>query len=197
LEKLFEEMVQFERTQREVLRRIADPTSDLEDDDRFLFPAVDGAELLSRWDMQSQPPDILITNVSMLGAMLNREVDEPIFETTRRWLTSNEDAYFYLVLDELHLQRGAAGTEIAYLLRLLFHRLGLSDPGHRHKVRILASSASLPVDGEEGRRSLSYLWDMFGSYGTWTPQRHRATEPSEWSTASIRGTRPYCRRRCL
>jgi Lhr-like helicase len=187
LEKLFEEMVQFERTQREVRRRIADPTSDLDEDDRFLFPAVDGAELLSRWDMQSHPPDILITNVSMLGAMLNREVDDRIFETTKQWLTSNDDAYFYLVLDELHLQRGAAGTEVAYLLRLLLHRLGLSQPEHRHKVRILASSASLPVEGDEGARSRGYLWDMFGSFGTWTPQGHRATEPTEWSTAIIPG----------
>lgn len=187
LEQLFEEMVQFERTQREVRRRCADESSGLDADDRFLFPAVDGAELLSRWDMQQTPPDILITNVSMLGAMLNREVDDPVFETTKRWLISNDDAYFYLVLDELHLQRGAAGTEVAYLLRLLLHRLGLSDPAHRHKVRILASSASLPVDGEEGARSRAYLWDMFGSFGTWTPAGQRAFGPNDWGTAIVPG----------
>ncbi|WP_438018614.1 DEAD/DEAH box helicase [Sorangium sp. So ce315] len=187
LQKLFEEMVQFERTQREVRKRCADPESGLEEDDRFLFPSVDGSELLSRWDMQCHPPDILITNVSMLGAMLNREVDDPIFESTKRWLTSKDDAYFYLVLDELHLQRGAAGTEVAYLLRLLFHRLGLSDPKHRHKARILASSASLPVDGEEGARSRAYLWDMFGSFGTWTPVGDHAQGPDGWSAAIVPG----------
>lgn len=191
LEKLFEEMVQFERTQREVRRLCADPTSDLDDDERednrFLFPSVDGAELLSRWDMQCHPPDILITNVSMLGAMLNREVDESIFETTKQWLESNDDAYFYLILDELHLQRGAAGTEVAYLLRLLLHRLGLSDPKHRHKVRILASSASLPVEGDEGARSRAYLWDMFGRFGTWGPMGSRASGPDGWATAIIPG----------
>jgi Lhr-like helicase len=188
LEKLFEEMVQFERTQREVRRSCAEPGRDA--DDRFLFPSVDGAELLSRWDMQRQPPDILITNVSMLGAMLNREVDDPIFETTKQWLTSNDDAYFYLVLDELHLQRGAAGTEVAYLLRLLLHRLGLSDPAHRHKARVLASSASLPVDGEEGARSCTYLWDMFGSFGTWTAEGQHASGPDDWATAIVAGE-PY------
>lgn len=187
LEKLFEEMVQFERTQREVRRRCAEGASSLEADERFLFPSVDGAELLSRWEMQQTPPDILITNVSMLGAMLNREVDDPVFETTRQWVISNDDAYFYLVLDELHLQRGAAGTEVAYLLRFLLHRLGLSDPLHRHKVRILASSASLPVDGEEGARSCAYLWDMFGSFGTWTPAGQRATGPDDWATAIVPG----------
>ena len=65
------------------------------------------------------PPDgynFVITNISMLGAMLNREVDASIFDETRRWLEGSEDAYFYLVLDELHLHRGTSGTEVAYLL---------------------------------------------------------------------------------
>ena len=49
---------------------------------RFLFPATDGGELSSRWDMQQSPPDILVTNVSMLGTMLSREVEASIFERT-------------------------------------------------------------------------------------------------------------------
>ena len=135
------------------------------DDAPFLFPSVDGAEQVSRWDMQAQPPDILITNVSMLSAMLNREVEAPIFEKTREWL-KGDDAYFYVVLDELHLQRGAAGTELAYLLRLVLHRLGLTAPDQRHKVRVLASSASLPSEPvEEAEKSAAFLWDMFGSFG--------------------------------
>ena len=101
------------------------------------------------------PPDILITNVSMLGAMLNREVEAPIFDKTRDWLENNDDAYFYLILDELHLQRGSTGTEVAYLIRLLLHRLGLTSEKHRHKVRILASSASLPAEPEkEAKKSI-------------------------------------------
>ena len=132
----------------------------------FMFPSVDGSELTNRWDMQADPPDILITNVSMLSAMLNREVEASIFEKTRRWL-EHDDAYFFLVLDELHLQRGAAGTEVAYLLRLLLHRLGLTQsPRQRAKIRILSSSASLPASPEdEAGRSAQYLWDMFGSLG--------------------------------
>ena len=94
------------------------------DESPFLFESTDGAELTSRWDMQATPPDILITNISMLSAMLTREVEHPIFDATRKWLEA-DDAYFFLVLDELHLQRGSAGTEVAYLLRLLLQRLGL------------------------------------------------------------------------
>ena len=135
------------------------------DDAPFLFPSVDGSEQVSRWDMHSHPPDILITNVSMLSAMLNREVDAPIFDKTREWL-ERDDSYFYVVLDELHLQRGAAGTEVAYLLRLLLHRLGLTAADQRHKVRVLASSASLPAEpAEEAEKSAAFLWDMFGNFG--------------------------------
>jgi hypothetical protein len=133
---------------------------------RYIFPALDGGEILSRWDMQTDPPDILVTNASMLGTMLSREVEESIFTKTREWLLNNNDAYFYLVFDELHLIRGSAGTETAFLVKTLIQRLGLDQPAHRYKLRLLASSASLPMDGELGSQSLSYLRDLFAPYGT-------------------------------
>lgn len=132
---------------------------------RFLFPAVEGSELVSRWDMQETPPDILVTNVSMLSGMLSREVEAPIFQKTREWLESDPDAYFILALDELHLIRGSSGTEIAGLIRTLIHRLGLHRPEQAYKLRVLASSASLPNTGDEGSKSSRYLLDFFASYG--------------------------------
>ena len=186
LHELFDESLDLERAQLHVRDLIA--SGQLAPEDRYLFPSVDGAELTSRWDMQQSPPDILISNISMLGAMLTREVDEPIFQTTRRWLLEHEDAYFYLVLDELHLHRGTSGTEIAYLIRLLVDRLGLNEPEHRHKLRILASSASLPTDGPEGERSHTYLWDMFGDHGTFTAEGEHASAPADWADSIIAGT---------
>ena len=157
------------------------------DDSPFLFPSVDGSELTNRWDMQATPPDILITNVSMLSAMLNREVEAPIFEQTREWL-EQKDSYFYLVLDELHLQRGAAGTEVSYLIRLLLTRLGLTDSAaQRAKLRILASSASLPANpDEEAKKSVSYLWDMFGPFGL-PPGVTEGAARSAWRNAIVPG----------
>ncbi len=156
---------------------------------RFLFPSVDGGELTSRWDIQETPPDILITNVSMLNAMLAREVDAPIITKTRQWIEENDDAYFFLVLDELHLQRGSAGTETSYLLRLLFERLGLTNPKHRHKLRILASSASLPTEGIAGDQSVQYLMDMFGSHALRADETAAlALEPlAAWRDAIVPG----------
>ncbi|MGG5890715.1 DEAD/DEAH box helicase [Falsiroseomonas sp. HC035] len=155
---------------------------------RFLFPAVDGGELLSRWDMQHSPPDILVTNVSMLGTMLSREVEARIFDATRTWLETHEDAYFFLVLDELHLVRGSAGTEVSGLVRALLNRLGLDQPAHRHKLRVLASSASLPVEGEDGSRSLKYLHDFFGPFGTFSrPGSEGASGPDFWRGCIVPG----------
>ena len=125
-------------------------------DVRYFFPRLDGAEMRSRWDMQDDPPDILITNFSMLSIMLMRDVDESIFERTREWL-QQDGSIFHLIVDELHLYRGTAGTEVAYLLRLLLHRLGLTPDSP--KLRILASSASLEPDD---RASLQYLREFFG-----------------------------------
>ena len=129
------------------------------EEDTFFFSRLDGAEMRSRWDMQDHPPDILITNFSMLSIMLMRDADEGIFENTRRWL-EKDGSVFHLVLDELHLYRGTSGTEVAYLLRLLLDRLGL-EPGHE-KLRVLSSSASLDPNDEE---SLDFLSDFFGT--TW------------------------------
>lgn len=127
-------------------------------DSVFIFPRLDGTEMRSRWDMQDSPPDILITNFSMLSIMLMREADVPIFEKTRKWLAGGSDRVFHLIIDELHLYRGTAGAEIAYLLRLLLLRLGLN-PRHP-QLRILGSSASLDPDDE---RSQKFLTDFFGA----------------------------------
>lgn len=148
----------------------------------FNFPRADGNEVVSRWDMQKTPPDILITNTSMLSTMLVREIDEPIFAETRRWLESDTDSYFYLVIDELHLQRGTAGTEVAYLIRSLLQRLGLTNPRHSGKLRILCSSASLPLDPENKPRSLDYLLGFFGNFGLGP---HGKKE--DWANAVVEG----------
>jgi len=125
------------------------------DASRF-FQRLDGAEMWSRWDMQEKPPDILITNYSMLNIMLMRDFERSIFETTKNWLSESRENVFYLVVDELHSYRGTPGTEVAYLLRLLFSRLGLSL--NSDKLRIVASSASL----EDDTKGREYLEGFFG-----------------------------------
>ena len=114
---------------------------------RFFVPRLDGAEMRSRWDMQSHPPDILITNYSMLNIMLLRPRDEPFFHQTKAWLDESHEHVFTVIVDELHMYRGTQGTEVAYLLRNLLLRLDLLD--RPEQVRFIAASASLEKDRDE------------------------------------------------
>lgn len=124
-------------------------------------------EMFHRWEMQACPPDLLITNVSMLSIMLMKHVDgtipgdradSQIFESTKAWLEEDrENRVFQLVIDELHLYRGAAGTEVGYLLRLFLDRLGLTPESKQ--LQILASSASL--DGSSDS-TYQFLGGFFG-----------------------------------
>jgi len=123
--------------------------------ERF-FPRMDGAEMWSRWDMQESPPDILITNYSMLNIMLMRSMEVGIFDQTRQWLAGDENNVFHLIVDELHTYRGTPGTEVAYVIRALLDRLGL--PPNSDQLRIIASSASL--DGSAS--GVTYLEQFFG-----------------------------------
>jgi ATP-dependent helicase YprA (DUF1998 family) len=149
----------------------------------FFFPRLDGSEMRCRWDMQDAPPDILITNNSMLSVMLGRGVDAPIFDQTRDWLANDKANIFHLVVDELHLYRGTAGTEVAELLRVFLKRIGLQ-PGHA-QLRILASSASLEHTG----RSKEFLHDFFGV--PWTDEEIIKGEPAPRPAADASDRLPH------
>jgi DEAD/DEAH box helicase domain-containing protein len=122
------------------------------------FQDPEGSEMWSRWDMQDDPPDILITNYSMLNIMLMRRLESNVFEATRRWLEQDRaNNLFHLVVDELHTYRGTPGTEVGYLLRAMLHRLALEPDSPQ--LRIIATSASIdPSDP----KSLQYLEQFFG-----------------------------------
>ena len=98
----------------------------------------DDSELLTRHEVQLAPPDLLVTNYSMLEYMLMRPIERPIFDSTRQWLAKNPEETFLIVLDEAHLYRGAAGAEVGLLLRRLRDRLGISE----ERFRVICATAS-------------------------------------------------------
>lgn len=109
-------------------------------------------ELLLRHEVQDQPPDLLITNYSMLEYMLLRPIERSIFERTRAYFENNPDERLLFVLDEAHLYRGASGTEVALLIRRLRNRLGLTPD----RMQVIATSASFS-DGEAAQRFIGGL----------------------------------------
>tara|TARA_R110002049_G_scaffold247690_6_gene422224 strand:+ start:20785 stop:26358 length:5574 start_codon:yes stop_codon:yes gene_type:complete len=98
----------------------------------------DDSELLTRHEVHTAPPDLLVTNYSMLEYMLMRPIERPIFDRTREWLSDNPDETFLVVLDEAHLYRGAAGAEVGLLLRRLRDRIGVPED----RFRVICATAS-------------------------------------------------------
>lgn len=95
-------------------------------------------ELLTRHEVHEAPPDVLVTNYSMLEYMLMRPLERPIFDKTKKWLEENSDERLLLVVDEAHLYRGASGAEVALLIRRLRARLGIPP----ERLQVICTSAS-------------------------------------------------------
>jgi hypothetical protein len=117
---------------------------------------VTGSEMITRWDMQKHPPDLLITNYSMLSIMLLRDREQKLLDATAEWLRDSSSNRFTLVIDELHSYRGTGGTEISHTIRAFLERIGLA-PDHP-QLKIIATSASLP----EGNGH-KFLQEFFGT----------------------------------
>ena len=144
------------------------------------FAAPADGELIARWDMIETPPDILVSNYSMLNVMLMRSRERNIFEATREWLADDADSHLTLVVDELHTYRGTQGSEVALVVRNLLRRLGLSPDSP--KLRCIATSASLA-----GEQALEFLEEFFGvarSTFVIEPGAPRAIAPVERLAAS-------------
>lgn len=103
--------------------------------------------LLSRAEMLESPPEILVTNYAMLEHLLLLPRNAGLF--------ANADLRF-IVLDEVHSYAGAQAIEVAFLLRKLKTRLGISEG----QVRAIGTSASL----DQNRRPelVTFAENLFG-----------------------------------
>lgn len=139
------------------IKKFVSENDNIDEDYLYDIPNKDvDIELCDRWSIQDSPPDILITNYSMLNVMMMRNDENNLFESTKKWLEESEDNVFHLVIDELHSYRGTSGTEVAYLIRLLLNRLGLSP--NSKQLQFLCSSASM----QESERVKKFIAGFFG-----------------------------------
>ena len=106
--------------------------------------------LLTREEMLSRPPHILITNYAMLEHLLLFPKNAPLFRHAM---------LRYLVLDEIHTYSGAQATEVAFLLRKLRRRLNLSPDA----IRYIGTSASFPAQADVDEDILKFASDLFGA----------------------------------
>ncbi len=110
-------------------------------------------EFVFRSEMRASPPDILLTNYSMLEYLLLRPDDSPLFDG------GHGATWRFIVLDEAHQYRGAKGLEMGMLVRRLKDRLRRG--GLEERLRCIATSASLggPEDREALARFAGELFD--------------------------------------
>lgn len=100
-------------------------------------------EVHDRANLRENPPDILVTNPTMLEYMLVRAEDSPILEKSKGKLQ-------WIVLDEAHNYIGSSAAELALLLRRVLHAFGAS----AEKVHFIATSATIGAGDDNARKQL-------------------------------------------
>ena len=100
-------------------------------------------EVHDRTVLRDCPPDILVTNPTMLEYMLVRAQDAPILEKSQGKLR-------WIVLDEAHNYIGSQAAELALLLRRVLHAFGTS----ASQVRFVATSATIGAADAAGQQQL-------------------------------------------
>ncbi len=111
-------------------------------------------EIISREEIRKNPPNILLTNYSMLEYLLLRPEDASLFGKTfgTNWR--------HIAVDEAHIYSGALGTEIAFLLRRLKARIE-AETGEAPKLQCYATSATIGSEEDMPKVAL-FAQDLFG-----------------------------------
>lgn len=113
-------------------------------------------ELISREEMRENPPNILLTNYSMLEYLLLRPTDAKLFGS------AFGGSWRHLSIDEAHVYSGSLGSEIALLIRRLKARVE-SEIGRSLNLRCYATSATIGSDsGESLSQIAEFAQNLFG-----------------------------------
>lgn len=118
------------------------------------------SELISREEMRKTPPNILITNYAMLEYLLLRPDDCAFFDG------EHAGHWKFLVLDEVHIYKGASGIEMAMLMRRLKDRVC---EGKEGVLQCIATSATLVKEEEDFDKVAEFAKNLFGEKFEWAP----------------------------
>jgi hypothetical protein len=128
-------------------------------------------EIVYRTDMQHRPPDILVTNFTMLEYILLRGDDQRLFQ--------RPDLFKFLILDEIHTYTGTQGMEVALLLRRLRAFLEVQAV-HSISFQTVGTSATLPSGDNPREKAALFATTLFGN--TFAPEdviRPESTRPAK------------------
>jgi len=125
-------------------------TGALENERRDRDQLYDG-QVIDRKSLRASPPQLLVTNATMLEYMLIRKDDEPILQKSAGKLR-------WIILDEAHTHIGSQAAEMALLLR----RVMLAFQVKPQNVRFVATSATFGSDAQTIESLRTFLADIGG-----------------------------------
>lgn len=125
-------------------------TGALENECRSTDPQYKG-QVIDRKSLRTSPPQMLVTNATMLEYMLIRTDDEPILQKSAGKLR-------WIILDEAHTHIGSQAAEMALLLR----RVMLAFQVKPQDVRFVATSATFGSDTKTIENLRKFLADIGG-----------------------------------
>ncbi|MEA9424804.1 DEAD/DEAH box helicase [Aeromonas caviae] len=108
-------------------------------------------QVIDRKSLRARPPQLLVTNATMLEYMLIRKEDEPILQRSAGKLR-------WIILDEAHTHIGSQAAEMALLLR----RVMLAFQVNPQDVRFVATSATFGSDAKTIENLRNFLADIGG-----------------------------------
>ncbi|NCC83328.1 MAG: DEAD/DEAH box helicase [Clostridia bacterium] len=129
----------------------SDEEAKIRDNERLMMllgGKIPGNWLLTREEMLTNPPKILLTNYAMLEHLLLLPRNAPLFKHATLQT---------IVLDEIHTYSGAQATEVAFLLRKLKTRLGIDTP-----IQVFGTSASLSDKPGADEGLIAFASKLFG-----------------------------------
>jgi len=112
---------------------------------------VFAGQVIDRRSLRDSPPQIVVTNATMLEYMLIRPEDKPLLDKSAGKLR-------WIILDEAHTHIGSQAAEMALLLR----RVMLAFKVDPRDVRFVATSATFGNDDETVNDLRQFLADMGG-----------------------------------
>lgn len=104
-----------------------------------------------RRTLRSDPPPILVTNITMLEYMTVRKQDRPLIEASSGKLR-------WIILDEAHSYIGSRAAEVALLIRRVLLTFNVKPTD----VRFVATSATIGEGGDVEKKLREFLRDIAG-----------------------------------
>ena len=107
-------------------------------EERQKYPNI----VATRCELRNNPPEIILTNPTMLEYMLLRNKDQNLF---------SQDSLRWIVIDEAHTFTGAGAAELSMLIKRVLNAFGTT----ADKIRFATSSATIGNSTDQSQKKLA------------------------------------------